>query len=163
MASSDFDSLLASREMVLVAGSGGVGKTTVAAAMGLAAVQRQTGSVLVLTVDPARRLATALGANPLTLMGLAGLGDLVATCSSPLSRNRTFGERIGRGESLAQAEAANHGQVAEGVKSCLSICELGERHGVELPIADAVRRVCHEGYSAREMAKELISRAPKAE
>lgn len=61
MASSDFDSLLASREMVLVAGSGGVGKTTVAAAMGLAAVQRQTGSVLVLTVDPARRLATALG------------------------------------------------------------------------------------------------------
>ena len=64
------------------------------------------------------------------------LGDLVATCSSPLSRNRTFGERLGRGESLAQAEAANHGQVAEGVKSCTSVCELGERHGVELPIGE---------------------------
>ena len=99
----------------------------------------------------------------MTFAGLAGLGDLVATCSSPLSRNRTFGERLGRGESLAQAEAANHGQVAEGVKSCVSICALGERHGVELPIADAVRRVCHEGLSAAAMGKELISRAPRAE
>ena len=63
----------------------------------------------------------------------------------------------------AEAEKANHGQVAEGVKSCLSICELGERAGVELPIADAVRRVCHEGMTAHQMAKELISRAPKPE
>ena len=95
------------------------------------------------------RLGVALGADPLTFAGLAGLGDLVATCSSPLSRNRTFGERLGRGETLAEAEAANHGQVAEGVKSCLSICQLGGRHGVELPISDAVRRVCHEGLPAR--------------
>ncbi|OLT14249.1 glycerol-3-phosphate dehydrogenase [Pseudonocardia sp. CNS-139] len=109
------------------------------------------------------RLGLALGADPLTFAGLAGLGDLVATCSSPLSRNRTFGEHLGRGESLAQAEAANHGQVAEGVKSCLSVCELAERHGVEVPIADAVRRVCHEGLSASEMGKELITRAPRAE
>ena len=109
------------------------------------------------------RLGVALGADPMTFAGLAGLGDLVATCSSPLSRNRTFGERLGRGESLAQAEAANHGQVAEGVKSCSSICELGARYGVELPIADAVRRVCHEGLSAAEMGKELISRAPRPE
>lgn len=109
------------------------------------------------------RLGAKLGADPLTFAGLAGVGDLVATCSSPLSRNRTFGERLGRGESLAQAEEANHGQVAEGVKSCLSICELGARHGVELPIADAVRRVCHEGLSAAEMGKELITRAPRPE
>lgn len=87
----------------------------------------------------------------------------MATCSSPLSRNRTFGERLGRGESLATAEAANHGQVAEGVKSCSSICALGERHGVELPIADAVRRVCHDGLSAAEMGKELITRTPRPE
>jgi glycerol-3-phosphate dehydrogenase (NAD(P)+) len=109
------------------------------------------------------RLGMRLGADPMTFAGLAGLGDLVATCSSPLSRNRTFGERLGRGESLQQAEEANHGQVAEGVKSCSSICALGERHGVELPIADAVRRVCHEGLSAAAMAKALISRAPRPE
>ena len=99
----------------------------------------------------------------MTFAGLAGLGDLVATCSSPLSRNRTFGERLGRGESIGQAEAATHGQVAEGVKSCLSICELAGWHGVEVPIADAVRRVCHEGLSAAEMGKELISRTPRPE
>src|SRR5687767_15367978 len=109
------------------------------------------------------RLGAALGAEPATFAGLAGLGDLVATCSSPLSRNRTFGERLGRGMSVQQAEEANHGQVAEGVKSCSSICALGERHGVELPIADAVRRVCHEGLSVAEMGKELISRAPRPE
>jgi glycerol-3-phosphate dehydrogenase (NAD(P)+) len=109
------------------------------------------------------RLGSALGADTQTFAGLAGMGDLVATCGSPLSRNRTFGEHLGRGESLAQAEAANHGQVAEGVKSCKSICALGDRLGVELPIADAVRRVCHEGLSAAEMGKELISRAPRPE
>jgi glycerol-3-phosphate dehydrogenase (NAD(P)+) len=87
----------------------------------------------------------------------------VATCSSPLSRNRTFGERLGRGETLAQAEEATHGQVAEGVKSCLSICQLGGRHGVELPISDAVRRVCHENLPVTSLAKELLSRAPRPE
>lgn len=146
---------------------GGAGKNVIALAVGIAAGMglgdNSRASLITRGLAETSRLGAALGADPLTFAGLAGLGDLVATCSSPLSRNRTFGEHLGRGESLAQAEAANHGQVAEGVKSCLSICELGERHGVELPIADAVRRVCHEGYSAREMAKELISRAPKAE
>ncbi|SDH06860.1 NAD(P)H-dependent glycerol-3-phosphate dehydrogenase [Pseudonocardia oroxyli] len=146
---------------------GGAGKNVIALAVGIAAGMglgdNSRASLITRGLAETSRLGAALGADPLTFAGLAGLGDLVATCSSPLSRNRTFGEHLGRGESLARAEAANHGQVAEGVKSCLSICELGERHGVELPIADAVRRVCHEGYSAREMAKELISRAPKAE
>ena len=64
------------------------------------------------------RLGVELGADPMTFAGLAGLGDLVATCASPLSRNRTFGERLGRGETLEQAQDATHGQVAEGVKSC---------------------------------------------
>ena len=120
-------------------------------------------SLITRGLDETARLGVVLGADPMTFAGLAGLGDLVATCSSPLSRNRTFGERLGRGESLAQAEAANHRQVAEGVKSCTSVCELGARHGVELPIADAVRRVCHEGLSPAEMGKELISRAPRHE
>jgi glycerol-3-phosphate dehydrogenase (NAD(P)+) len=146
---------------------GGAGKNVIALACGIAAGMgfgdNTRASLITRGLAETARLGAALGADPKTFAGLAGLGDLVATCSSPLSRNRTFGERLGRGESLAQAEAANHGQVAEGVKSCSSICELGARHGVELPIADAVRRVCHEGLSAAEMGKELISRAPRPE
>ncbi len=85
------------------------------------------------------RLGAVLGADPMTFAGLAGLGDLVATCSSPLSRNRTFGERLGRGETLEQAQQATHGQVVEGVKSCRSVLELADRHGVEVPITRARR------------------------
>jgi glycerol-3-phosphate dehydrogenase (NAD(P)+) len=146
---------------------GGAGKNVIALACGIAAGMgfgdNTRASLITRGLAETARLGVALGADPLTFAGLAGLGDLVATCSSPLSRNRTFGEHLGRGESLAQAEAANHGQIAEGVKSCKSICALGDRHGVELPIADAVRRVCHEGLSAAEMGKELISRAPRPE
>ncbi|WP_300016148.1 NAD(P)H-dependent glycerol-3-phosphate dehydrogenase [Pseudonocardia sp.] len=146
---------------------GGAGKNVIALATGMAAGMgfgdNTRASLITRGLAEIARLGAALGADPMTFAGLAGLGDLVATCSSPLSRNRTFGERLGRGETLAQAEEANHGQVAEGVKSCTSICELGARHGVELPIADAVRRVCHEGLSAAEMGKELISRAPRPE
>ncbi|GAA4441183.1 NAD(P)H-dependent glycerol-3-phosphate dehydrogenase [Actinokineospora soli] len=109
------------------------------------------------------RLGAALGADPMTLSGLAGLGDLVATCSSPLSRNRTFGERLGRGETVAQAQAAQHGQVAEGVKSCSSIRDLAALHGVEMPITEVVHRVCHDGFHPREMAGELIGRKTKPE
>ena len=72
------------------------------------------------------------------------MGDLVATCSSPLSRNRTFGEHLGRGETLEQAQAATR-QTAEGVKSCLAIRDLARAHGVEMPITEQVERVCHEG------------------
>ena len=95
---------------------------------------------------PAR--ACALGADPLTFAGLAGLGDLVGTCSSPLSRNRTFGEHLGRGETLEQAQAATR-QTAEGVKSCLAIRDLARAHGVEMPITEQVERVCHEGVDPR--------------
>lgn len=109
------------------------------------------------------RLGEVFGADPLTFSGLAGLGDLVATCSSPLSRNRMFGERLGRGESVAQAQAAAHGQVAEGVKSCSAIRELAMRHGVEMPIAEVVHRVCHDGFDPREMAADLIGRKTKPE
>ncbi|MCY7343127.1 MAG: NAD(P)-dependent glycerol-3-phosphate dehydrogenase [Pseudonocardia sp.] len=146
---------------------GGAGKNVIALACGIAAGMgfgdNTRASLITRGLAETARLGRALGADPMTFAGLAGLGDLVATCSSPLSRNRTFGERLGRGESLAQAEAAGHGQVAEGVKSSVSICELGARNGVELPIADAVRRVCHDGLSAAEMGKELISRTPRPE
>ena len=109
------------------------------------------------------RLGVAIGAEAMTFAGLAGLGDLVATCSSPLSRNRTFGERLGRGETLAQAQEAAHGQVAEGVKSCSSIRQLAARNGVEMPITDVVHRVCHEGLEPGPAAAALLGRERKAE
>lgn len=109
------------------------------------------------------RLGVALGASPTTLAGLAGLGDLVATCTSPLSRNRTFGERLGRGESLEQAQEATNGQVAEGVKSCTSIRELARSAGVEMPLAEAIHEICHEGGDAVEVAVRLMGRSTKPE
>jgi len=146
---------------------GGAGKNVIALACGIAAGMgfgdNTRASLITRGLAETARLGVRLGADPLTFAGLAGLGDLVATCSSSLSRNRSFGERLGRGESLAEAEAANHGQVAEGVKSCVSICELAARHEVDVPIADGVRRVCHEGMSAAAMAKQLISRTLKPE
>jgi glycerol-3-phosphate dehydrogenase (NAD(P)+) len=146
---------------------GGAGKNVIALACGIAAGMglgdNTRASLITRGLAENARLGVQLGADPLTFAGLAGMGDLVATCSSRLSRNRTFGEHLGRGESLAEAEAANHGQVAEGVKSCLSLCELAARHGVEMPIADGVRRVCHEGLSAAKMAKALVTRSLKSE
>lgn len=108
------------------------------------------------------RLGVALGADPLTFAGLAGLGDLVGTCSSPLSRNRTFGEHLGRGESLEEAQLATR-QTAEGVKSCLAIRDLARRVGVEMPITEQVERVCHEGVDPRKAVAELMSRETKSE
>ncbi|NYH81056.1 glycerol-3-phosphate dehydrogenase (NAD(P)+) [Actinopolyspora biskrensis] len=109
------------------------------------------------------RLGAALDAEPMTFAGLAGMGDLAATCISPLSRNRTFGERLGRGESITEAQRAAHGQVAEGVKSCTALRELAKRHGVEMPIAEIVHRVCHEGLEPVPAAVELLGRERKPE
>ena len=109
------------------------------------------------------RLGTALGAKPATLAGLAGVGDLVATCTSPLSRNRTFGERLGSGGSLESAQEAAHGQVAEGVKSCTSVRALAESYDVEMPLTDAVHRVCHEGLSVPDAVGHLLGRRIKPE
>ena len=104
-----------------------------------------------------------MGADPATFAGLAGLGDLVATCNSPLSRNRTFGERLGRGESLDQAQAATHGQVAEGVKSCRAILELARAHDVDVPITAAVEAVCFGAMTPQRMVELLMSRSMKSE
>jgi glycerol-3-phosphate dehydrogenase (NAD(P)+) len=108
------------------------------------------------------RLGLQLGADPLTFAGLAGLGDLVGTCMSPLSRNRTFGEHLGRGETLEQAQAATR-QTAEGVKSCLSIRDLARAHDVEMPITEQVELVCHEGVSPKVAVSALMSRETKPE
>jgi glycerol-3-phosphate dehydrogenase (NAD(P)+) len=108
------------------------------------------------------RLGVALGAQPLTFAGLAGLGDLVATCSSPLSRNRTFGEKLGRGMTLDQVMAEQR-QVAEGVRSCRPLLDLARGLAVQMPITEQVDRVLYEGLSPLEAVKDLMSREPGPE
>ncbi|REE99027.1 NAD(P)H-dependent glycerol-3-phosphate dehydrogenase [Thermomonospora umbrina] len=108
------------------------------------------------------RLGAALGADEHTFAGLAGLGDLVGTCSSPLSRNRTFGENLGRGMTLEQTIAVTR-QTAEGVKSSEAVLELARKYGVEMPITEVVAAVMHHGMSISEAASLLMSRSPKPE
>ena len=108
------------------------------------------------------RLGSALGANPATFAGLAGMGDLVLTCTGALSRNRSLGMEIGRGATLAEA-LAGKSTVAEGANTTQSACDLAERHGVELPIATMVRRVLFDGYPARDAVGELMGRDLRAE
>lgn len=108
------------------------------------------------------RLGIALGASPLTFLGLAGIGDLVATCQSPLSRNRTFGEHLGRGLSIEQATQAMT-QTCEGVKSCQGILDLALAEGVEMPITEAIVQVVHHGLSPVECLSRFMSRATKPE
>ena len=95
-------------------------------------------------------------------MGLAGVGDLIATCMSHLSRNRTFGEMLGQGMSVAEV-AAHTSQTAEGVKSCESIHQLGIDHGVDMPIVGAVVGVVRGEVTPRQMVKELMTRSLKSE
>ncbi len=99
------------------------------------------------------RLGTALGGSPGTFMGLAGVGDLVVTCSSDLSRNRALGIRIGRGEKLPDI-LARSSQVAEGVHACKAADELGKKTGVTMPITRQVCAVLHEGRSPMDALEE---------
>jgi len=108
------------------------------------------------------RLGSALGAQPQTFAGLAGMGDLVATCSSPLSRNRTFGENLGRGMSAAAAAAATS-QIAEGVASCGPVLKLARDHGVEMPITEVAEAVMRDGLPVEQAAAMLASRSAKPE
>jgi glycerol-3-phosphate dehydrogenase (NAD(P)+) len=108
------------------------------------------------------RLGIACGARPETFAGLTGLGDLVTTCISPKGRNRSFGERIGKGQSVVDAQQATE-SVIEGEATCKSVITLAERHGVEMPIAFAVYEVLFEGKSVQEAITGLMTRQLKAE
>jgi glycerol-3-phosphate dehydrogenase len=108
------------------------------------------------------RLGMALGADEHTFAGLAGMGDLVASCISPLARNRTFGENLGRGMTLERVIAVTK-QTAEGVKSSEAVLELARKHSVEMPITEAVVSVLYHGTPIKEAAISLISRSPKPE
>ena len=146
---------------------GGAVKNVIALACGMAQGMgfgdNTLASIITRGLAETARLGAALGADPMTFAGLAGLGDLVATCSSPLSRNRTFGERLGLGESLAQAQHATQGQVAEVVKSCRAVLELASRVGVDVPITQAVDGVCFGDLDPRDTVRALMSRSMKGE
>ncbi len=145
---------------------GGAYKNVVALCVGMAVGlgfgDNTTASLITRGLAETARLAMHLGANPLTLMGLAGLGDLVATCSSPLSRNRTFGEKLGQGMTVEEIYASTR-QVAEGAKSCSSIRALAESQGVDVPIAEHVDEVVAGRMSTTEMMEAFISRDTKGE
>lgn len=108
------------------------------------------------------RLALAAGANPLTLAGLSGLGDLIATCSSPLSRNRALGLELARGRDLEEVLAERR-TVAEGVTTTRAALQMAEQLGVELPVTAEIARVLFEGKSVREAVRSLMIRDPKRE
>jgi glycerol-3-phosphate dehydrogenase (NAD(P)+) len=145
---------------------GGALKNVIALAAGIAEGlgygDNTRASLITRGLAETSRLGVALGAEPSTFAGLAGLGDLVATCSSPLSRNRTFGEKLGRGMTVAEVEQTTR-QTAEGVKTCRSVLDLARAHDVYVPITEAVVRVCHEGESAARMVREIMSREAKPE
>ncbi len=145
---------------------GGATKNVIALAVGMAVGfgmgDNSTASVITRGLAETIRLGVALGADPYTFSGLAGLGDLVATCSSPLSRNRTFGEQLGRGRTVAEIAASTR-QVAEGVKSCASIRQLAVDNNVEMPIVEAVDAVIAERLAPRDMIDALMSRSAKPE
>jgi glycerol-3-phosphate dehydrogenase (NAD(P)+) len=145
---------------------GGATKNVIALAVGMAIGlglgANATASVITRGLAEISRLGLALGADPYTFSGLAGLGDLVATCSSPLSRNRTFGEELGKGRTVAEITASTR-QVAEGVKSCASITELAAKHQVEMPIVENVAAVIAGELTPAEMITALMSRSAKPE
>jgi glycerol-3-phosphate dehydrogenase (NAD(P)+) len=146
---------------------GGACKNVIALACGMAAGvglgENTAAAIITRGLAEIMRLGIALGAKGATLAGLAGVGDLVATCTSPRSRNRGFGERLGRGGTMESALAAAGGHVAEGVTSCQSVLALASSYDVEMPLTEAVHRVCHKGLSVDEAVALLLGRSTKSE
>ena len=108
------------------------------------------------------RLGVAMGARPQTFVGLTGLGDLVTTCISPKGRNRSFGERVGKGQTLKQASGATE-SVIEGIATCESVVALAARYDVEMPITQAVYEVLFENKPVQAAVADLMGRRLKAE
>jgi glycerol-3-phosphate dehydrogenase (NAD(P)+) len=134
-------------------------KNVVAIAAGMAdemdAGQNAKAFLVTRGMSELMRLAFAMGAEPLTLAGLAGMGDLIVTCASPLSRNHRIGVAIARGEKLD--DAVKHlGMVAEGVHAARSARALARAHGIEMPLFERVDRILHEGLAPRQALEELM-------
>ncbi len=145
---------------------GGALKNVIAIAAGMAdglgAGDNTRAAVMTRGLAEITRLGVAMGGNPATFAGLAGMGDLLATCISPQSRNRYVGEQIGRGKAIADI-ITEMNQVAEGVKACRVAQELGQEHTIDLPITAEVVGVCHEGRSADDAYRGLLRRHVRRE
>lgn len=145
---------------------GGAVKNVVALASGITAGMgfgdNTMATVITRGLAEMQRLGVALGGDTLTFSGLAGVGDLVATCTSPKSRNRTVGHRLGEGEALDDIIDSMN-MVAEGVKSSQAILALAHEHDVEMPIAEGVVAILHEGADPRDVITALMSRSAKPE
>jgi glycerol-3-phosphate dehydrogenase (NAD(P)+) len=145
---------------------GGAVKNIIALAVGMASGMglgdNTRASLITRGLAETARLGAALGGDQHTFAGLAGMGDLVATCSSPLSRNRTFGENLGKGMAIEDVIAITR-QTAEGVKSSQSVLELARRHRVEMPLTEVVVGIMHHGLEMGKVAALLTSRSAKPE
>ena len=144
----------------------GVAKNVMAIAIGMAKGlgfgDNTRAALITRSLAEIARLGVALGGDRLTFAGLAGLGDLVATCTSDKSRNFSLGVALGRGSALADITGGTR-MVAEGVRSCRPVVELASRYSVEVPVAEQVVAVCHEGLTPREVIPLLMQRAAKSE
>jgi glycerol-3-phosphate dehydrogenase (NAD(P)+) len=145
---------------------GGTIKNVIALAVGMVIAMafgdNTKASVITRGLAETARLGAALGADPATFAGLAGLGDLVATCSSPLSRNRSLGEHLGHGMSLEEAVRATN-TTAEGVASSRAVLELARQHGVEMPITAGVVAVIDGQFTPTQAVQALMGRSFKSE
>lgn len=145
---------------------GGVVKNVIAIASGMAEGMgfgdNTRATLITRGLAEMTRLGIAMGGHAATFAGLAGMGDLIATCSSKQSRNNTVGFELGRGRTIDDV-LASMSMVAEGVKSSPSVLDLARRHGVEMPITEQVVAVCHQGKSAAEALTALMQRSRKSE
>ncbi len=145
---------------------GGAVKNVIALATGMAHGMgygdNTKATVITRGLAEMQRLGTALGAEPLTFSGLAGVGDLVATCTSPKSRNRTVGAKLGAGMALDDI-ISEMNMVAEGVKSSKAILELARKHDVEMPITEGVVAILHDGLDPKLALQALMARSAKPE
>ena len=144
----------------------GAVKNVIALAVGMAEGMgmgdNSKASIITRGLAETMRLGMALGGEAPTFAGLAGVGDLIATCMSPLSRNHSFGVRLGQGLAVSEVIAVTK-QTAEGVKSCTSILELARHTGVDVPIIEQVDAMIQHDRSAQEVVSALLSRPRKAE
>ena len=131
-------------------------------AHGLGLGENTTATLLTRGLAETARLGVKLGADPQTFLGLAGVGDMAATCTSRLSRNNTFGRKLAEGQTVDEITAATN-QTAEGVKSCRSILELARRNHVDMPIVEHVHGILYEGKTPGEVVRSLMARSRKSE
>ncbi len=145
---------------------GGALKNVIAIAAGMAdglgAGDNTRSAVITRGLSELTRLGVAMGGRAETFAGLAGLGDLIATCISPQSRNRTAGEAIGKGATVAEI-CASMDQVVEGIKSAPVVAMLGREYGVEMPITEEIRAVIEDGRTAEEVYRGLLKRPQQPE